>query len=345
MIAADEKRLRRHRRTVSRSPCMQAHSFGALRKSLLVLLALPIVGAFLGSLAVFAMRAANAVDRGEVFLSVNSPTEESRLDLGWEWHDIMVIDGVPYDRGRVGSSLRSIGYWLGSGKSSIDLYCTPAGNAPLYIKLQEKVGPDWQQLFRARVLSERKPTIVHFVVKGNINWVAVYGGAQPIPHLTTAGYRAAVLGVVADLAKVIRTRRLADVERCFFLSGKGLLRSPRNIRQFERRVALPALRKAIHHFGYMYLCPANNARFAVFHRGLIAWAARSDLAKKGMPTLGRQQTETPQIIALYAHTSATGGPLKTEKATAQAAYLSILWTGRRWAIGQGFYAITSFGSG
>ena len=72
-------------------------------------------------------------------------------------------------------------------------------------------------------MSERKPTIVHFLVKGNINWMAVYGGAQPIPHLTAAGYRAAVLGVVADLAKAIRTRRLADVERCFFLSGKGLL--------------------------------------------------------------------------------------------------------------------------
>ena len=60
-------------------------------------------------------------------------------------------------------------------------------------------------------MSERKPTIVHFLVKGNINWMAVYGGAQPIPHLTAAGYRAAVLGVVADLAKAIRTRRLADV--------------------------------------------------------------------------------------------------------------------------------------
>ena len=322
---------------VGRCYGMQPQSLLAFRKYLLVLLAFTVIGAFLGSPAIFAMRAANAVDRGEVFLSVNSPTEESRLDLGWEWHDIMVIDGVPYDRGRVGSSLRSIGYWLGAGRNSIDLYCTPAGKAPLYIKLQEKAGSNWHRLFKARVLPGKKQTIVHFFVNGDANWTAVYAGAQPIPHLTAAGYRAVILGLVGRLAKAIRAKRPADVEGCFYLSGNRLMQTPPKIRQFELRFAVPLIRKAIHHCRYLYVCPANDVRFAEFHRGLIAWAASSRRSKKGMSAPGRRRAETRQIMALYAHVPATRGQLPMGDAAAHAAYLSILWTGHRWVVGQGFY--------
>ncbi|NNM84327.1 MAG: hypothetical protein HKL96_01000 [Phycisphaerales bacterium] len=252
----------------------------------------------------------------------------------------MIINGVPYDRSRAASSLRSIGYWLGAGDNTVEVYGVPLGGAPLSVNLQSKIGGVWHALFNAKVPARRKPVEIRIVVKGGSGWTSAYAAARRVPPLTVRLYKAVVVAKIKALINAIQAKNVARVQSLIFLSGKRSLGLPSAVRRFNARVVWPLMTAAIRRCRYVYACPLKDIRFKVFRRGIIVWV-KGDLGNGKAKT---HEANPPLVLGLYSQGPGRSLMLAADKKLADAKYITLLWTGRHWLVGQGFNAVERTGN-
>ncbi len=235
------------------------------------------------------------------------------------WHVLVAVNGVPNDRLSAGSTILSFGYLIKAGPNVITLLCKSHGPQSLLIDLTRYVHGKDKLIYKGRLAAKPgKWQPVNIKLIGDPGFKPPFPDVRRVPRMSHQACRRLL---TAEVTKICAAAKARDAARLF-----SLFVFPATVHfppQFSPSVMAGA---ALKNCGTVWSCGAQDLRFHVFPRGILAWSA-SPMPQGGTSSLGH-----PGIIKLFRKAPEKGQAGTKSAEVARMRTMILLRNGKQWKL-------------